>query len=389
MAFDPSFLKPGCNIVVAAADVFDRTGGIASVSRSVVDALKQAVPPSGALTVLSLHDGPGTTEGEAATSAEYRFSGFAGSTAGFALALTRVALSADCIVVTHVRLAVPLMLLPKFLRPRLIVLAHGSESWKRLKSSSRRVFRAADLVLTNSRYTLEHVMHAQPGVTAMECLLGLSTHITLQTRLPPPRVGAPLSFQAADGQVRSLGNRMLLIVGRLDPREREKGHMELLQALPALRSHYRDVQLVMAGPGDDSDLYCAMAQDLGVEGAVFVLGRVSNADLIALYRDCYAFVMPSRQEGFGLVYLEAMNWARPCVACHNDGGAEVVADQETGLLIDQPVEVDALADAVLTLLDDPARATSMGAEGWARLQREFTPTQFHARFLSHVRRVLA
>ena len=61
------------------------------------------------------------------------------------------------------------------------------------------------------------------------------------------------------------------------------------------------------------------------------------------------------QGGFGLVYLEAMNYAKPCVGCFGDGGEDVIVDGETGLLVHDPNDAQELQQVLIELLEDPAR----------------------------------
>ena len=87
------------------------------------------------------------------------------------------------------------------------------------------------------------------------------------------------------------------------------------------------------------------------------------------------FAMPSRQEGFGLVYAEAMWHGLPCIGSTLDAAGEVIADGETGLLVpyDAP---EPLADALVRLLSDPALAARMGSAGAADARRRFGYARF-------------
>ena len=87
-----------------------------------------------------------------------------------------------------------------------------------------------------------------------------------------------------------------------------------------------------------------------------------------------AFAMPSRNEGFGLVYLEAMKAGKPCVAARGSAAEEIVADGETGLLVEPGPEP--LAAALAALLDDPARATRLGEAGRRRWEERLSFARF-------------
>jgi glycosyltransferase involved in cell wall biosynthesis len=94
--------------------------------------------------------------------------------------------------------------------------------------------------------------------------------------------------------------------------------------------------------------------------------------------------MPSRGEGFGLTYLEAMSAGLPCVGSVHDAAPEIVEDGVTGFLIDQGNKAQ-LVDRLRVLLTDPARRLEMGRHGRDRWEREFTYEQFRSRFLAALR----
>ena len=137
--------------------------------------------------------------------------------------------------------------------------------------------------------------------------------------------------------------------------------------------------LVVAGDGDDRERLEAKARALELGDRVRFLGRVSDADLAALYRGCTLFAMPSAGEGFGLVFLEAMREGKPVIA--GEGAArEVVEDGVTGIVVD-PASPDALLAALRRLFAEPETRARMGEAGRARLAARFTAERFRDRFL--------
>ena len=88
--------------------------------------------------------------------------------------------------------------------------------------------------------------------------------------------------------------------------------------------------------------------------------------------------MPSRGEGFGLVYLEAMRAARPCIAARNGAATEIVVDGETGLLVD-PLDPGEIAAAIGRLLGFPELARRLGQAGRRRYEQSFTLRNYRER----------
>lgn len=354
---------PPAPILFCATGITGTVGGIASANRNVLAALER-LGQTGNRPVRTLVLGE-----PAERSGAHR--AFDGDRLAYAAALLTGALGAGLVVFDHVRLALPLLALPRPLRPPMAICAHGSEASIRVRPASIRAFQAADVVLANSGFTLNRMQRRFALPRGVSCPLGLPPQFAVRTEPAPPGL-EDLQFPAADGVTRPLGEQVLLLVGRMDAGEREKGHRELMEVFPAVRQAYPQAQLVFVGDGSDRPFLQADAAGSPAAEGIFLTGRVADNDLERLYRRAYAFVMPSRQEGFGLAYLEAMNWARPCLACHDDGGADVVVDGETGLLVAQPIRPESLQRAIERLLADPDAARAMGVAGWRRMQAQFT-----------------
>ena len=142
--------------------------------------------------------------------------------------------------------------------------------------------------------------------------------------------------------------------------------------------------MAIAGSGRDESRLRRLAAESGAR--VVFLGRVPDDDLPSLYgaADIFAMLCRSRwggleQEGFGIVFLEAAACAVPQVAGASGGAAEAVVDGGTGLVIDPPEDVQAVADAIDSLLADPARARALGQAARRRVEAELTYDALAAR----------
>ena len=165
----------------------------------------------------------------------------------------------------------------------------------------------------------------------------------------------------------------LLCIGRLIP---IKGHLVLLRALAQARARVPDVVLEIAGRGPLEPALKAYARELGLAEAVRFLGFVSPVQ--RAIEDSAIVVVPSLGEGFGMVALEAMERARPVIASAVGGLPEIVADDQTGLVVPS-ADADALADAIVALAGNLPRAAGMGKAGRERALAQFTPEQCVAR----------
>jgi len=190
--------------------------------------------------------------------------------------------------------------------------------------------------------------------------------------------------------------RTVLYVGRLEQR---KGIRDLFAAIPEVLRRMPEVRFVIAGA--DNSENDGFARQTGqrydeffeerhpeLAHAVSFLGHVSDARLALLYQSCDLFVAPSLHESFGLIYLEAMNFAKAVIGCRAGGIPEVVAHGDTGLLVD-PEAPAQLAEAIVSLLGSPARLREMGLAGRRRLLERFTHLEMARAFAALYRSVIA
>jgi phosphatidyl-myo-inositol dimannoside synthase len=144
----------------------------------------------------------------------------------------------------------------------------------------------------------------------------------------------------------------------------------LISELPRLLHERTDLQLVAVGEGDDQTWLEQIAEGCGVRKHLHFMTGLTYPQLAACYVACEIFALPSRGEGFGLVYLEAMARGKPVIGGAHGGAPEVIDDGKTGYLV-QHGDVPQLATSIQTLLADPVLAKEMGARGRERIERDF------------------
>jgi phosphatidylinositol alpha-1,6-mannosyltransferase len=268
-------------------------------------------------------------------------------------------------------------ILPRAFAARYLLYVHGIEVWRPLAGARRRALASAAVRLANSSHTVERLRVHNPGAPLVTPL-----HLAMQDASADDD-----GSQAPDEQLLArLGEGFVLIVGRMEG-DRYKGHEDLLAALALLAPAHPELRLVIVGDGKDRGRLEARASELGVADRAVFTGFVDAATLSAIYRRSAVFAMPSDGEGFGLVYLEAMRAAKPCVALAGSAAAEIIVDSKTGLLIEPGVQ--SLECALEELLRDPAASAAMGAAGRERWHQAFRPELFAAGLRPHLETLLA
>jgi glycosyltransferase involved in cell wall biosynthesis len=148
----------------------------------------------------------------------------------------------------------------------------------------------------------------------------------------------------------------VLSVARMYPRKRLD---DLLRAAAILRARIPDAQVRIVGEGPESARLRALHRELRLGDAAVLLGEVTRQTLAVEYKSAHCFCLPTVQEGFGLVFAEAMAAGLPVVACRAAAVPEIVEDRRTGLLVD-PRRPDELAAALETTLTNTKLSEEFG-----------------------------
>lgn len=340
-------------------------GGIQGVNRLVLEAVRARGLPAAAV---ALHDPvAGPDAGGLPVAA-----GAGGSRLRFVLAALarRGAAAGSTVFATHARLApVGRLVRPSAgsdpaARSRLVVFLHGVEVWGPLAPLTRWGLCGSDLLIANSGYTLQRFRAAHPDLA----------------HLPGEVCPLPARALAAGDPGPDLPRPPLrvLTVGRLWGRGMRKGQKELIDLWPRVLRRFPGAELWIVGGGAGRAELEARARRCGVAGAVVFTGEVSDARLARLYAASDLYAMPSWGEGFGLVFAEAMAHGLPCLASRLDAGAEVVAEGETGLLVD-PEDAGELWAALERLLGDAELRARLGEAGRRRARDLYSVERFQAR----------
>lgn len=158
----------------------------------------------------------------------------------------------------------------------------------------------------------------------------------------------------------------IICVGRL---RKVKGQDVLLKAFKNVRA-VRDTKLHLVGAGEELETLVRMAHELGVSDHVYFHGALSGAEVFRQMASCAMTIVPSREESFGLVIVESFAVSTPVIASRVGGIPEIVRDGEDGILV-PPEDPEALANAMILLLDNAELRRRMGDEGKRRFESNF------------------
>lgn len=239
-------------------------------------------------------------------------------------------------------------------------LGHGLLArWRRQRSLE--VYEAASTVICVSGKVLQILQAGMPKGVQSRVVYN-STDVSLFSPGPP--------------EINPV-RQNLLAVGDLIP---TKGQELILKAIARLASTFPQLHCQFIGEGTDRARLESLSSELGIAQRIQFLGRRSRAEVAEAMRRCSVFVLPSRSEGLGCVYLEAMACGKPVIACHGQGIAEIIEQGRNGWVI-SPDGLEELVQALSTLLQSRDLSTRMGLAGRETILSGFT--------LAHQARALA
>jgi phosphatidylinositol alpha-1,6-mannosyltransferase len=264
--------------------------------------------------------------------------------------------------------AAPLAISARFLRvgnvKKIVALSHGHEVWWSkvfpFNLAMKEIARSVDVLTFLGDYTGSVIgKHFKGRAKLVKIAPGIDIN-----HFKPERDLSKISEVRSELKIGS--EPLILSVGRLVHR---KGQDKLITAMPKILIKRPDAKLLFIGQGPRKAKLDSLIAKYGIEDSVIFLGSIAYADLPKYLNAADLFVMPARSrlmglevEGLGIVYLEASACALPVIAGSSGGAPDALLDGRTGYVVDG-LDIDQIANRVISLLDDPKLAKDIGEAG--------------------------
>lgn len=334
-------------IHVWCPDIYGPKGGIGAFCTSLLDALHNWNPSAMQRIFLKndapRHRPPADRDGQT----RYHFSGqwpaklrtgaYSAKLLGFGIADRP-----DLIIVGHIHFAAAANLLRRFTGIPYWTMAYGVEAWGIERPELRAALRNSDHIFSISQHTRERLLREQSldhnKVSLLACTFDEERFAI-----------GPKPSRLLDRHNLKPEQPVILTVSRLVASEQYKGYDRVLRTMPQLREAIPGVRYVIVGKGDDRPRIEHLIQELGVEDCVTLAGFIPDEELCDYYNLCDVFAMPSKREGFGIVFLEAMACGKPTLGGNKDGAVDALQQGRLGALID-PDDISQLAEALISII---------------------------------------
>lgn len=328
-------------VLLLTLRTFSLTGGIEKVCRTMARALSEICGDRGIL-LYSMYDDDEDLDQRYIRPENFR--GFSQIKGAFLWSAVLQGIRAQKVILSHVNL-LPVAWLIKKLAPRteIILMAHGIEVWRELKPWKTKFIRKGCSVWAVSNYTagILHEKHNIPKVQIQVLNNGLDPYFSV-----PEITERPDSLVYRHGILQS--DPILFTLTRISSTEGYKGYDLVLEVLPEIIQVHPTLLYFIAGKADPEEQQRLeeMIRALNLENNVVLLGYIPEEKISKYYQLSDIFIMPSRKEGFGLVFIEAAACGTKVIAGNQDGSADALLNGGLGTLVD-PTDGTAIRDAIL------------------------------------------
>jgi len=334
------------NVHLWIPNMFEFKGGIQVYSAFLLEAI-QSILSTSQLDIFFKHDQCVTSDFSVKENMRLHFSGSYNPrlrTAAFAanLAINGLTQRPNLILSTHPNFTLVSYWLKKIAGIPYWTVAHGVDAWDIQRPALQQALQQADRILAVSHYTRDRLIQEQDLDPAKVLVLPNTFDADRFQIAPKPQY-------LLDRHQLNAHQPIILTVARLDSSERYKGYDQILQALPAIRQSIPNVHYLLVGKGSDRSRIENLIYQLQLQDCVTLTGFIPDSELCDYYNLCDVFAMPSKGEGFGIVYLEALACGKPTLGGNQDGAIDALCHGELGILVD-PDQINNMAHTLIQVL---------------------------------------
>lgn len=248
----------------------------------------------------------------------------------------------DIIICGHINFSPLCYIISRFMNIKYIVLTHGIDVWHITSKIKIKGLKEAHLIATVSNFTKDRIIEQIPEIKRKIKIL--PNTIDGSIFYPKPK---PTYLMKRHGLKEN--DKIILTVARLKRTEKYKGYYKILDILPDIAREISEIKYILIGSGDDLENIQRYIRKKNLKKIVILTGYIPDSELPDYYNLCDVFVMPSKKEGFGIVFLEALACGKPVIAGNKDGSVDALLNGELGVLID-PDSDDEITEALVKVL---------------------------------------
>ena len=317
-------------VILLTLQTFSATGGIQKMARTLAHSLVQICQKNQwDFQLLSLYDADNDLLPQYLPA--HTFKGFNKNRSAFVLNTLFTAGKKDTVILSHINFAV-IGVLIKLVKPncRVWLIAHGIEVWRPLTFHKKLLLKYCDKILCVSAYTKEQMIKRH-GTDERKCYI-LNNAID-------PFIEQPDDFSKPEILLKRysimLGDQVVFTLTRLASTEKYKGYENVIAAIGKLKHQFPGIKYILAGKYDSKEELRVndLIKKHDVRANVILTGFIDESELVNHFLLADLFVLPSKKEGFGIVFIEALACGLPVICGNADGSVDAIRNGELGKAI--------------------------------------------------------
>jgi glycosyltransferase involved in cell wall biosynthesis len=340
-------------IILFTLQTFSTTGGIQKMTRTLAHSLNQIAQTNNwNFELWSAYDKPHDLMTQYLPA--QKFKGFGNNKLKFFLKSVSRSLRPNVIILSHINLAV-IGLFIKLINPncQMWLIAHGVEVWRPLSFIKKRFLNKCDKVICVSNYTKEQVV-SRHKVNAQNCRV-LNNAVDPFMKLP--EIFSKPQNLLTRYQL-SKNDPVIFTLTRLASTEQYKGYEHVIRTIGTLKKQFPNIKYILSGKYDKAEeaRIKQLIAEYKVTGHVILTGFIDEAELAHHFLLADVFTLPSKKEGFGIVFIEALACGLPVVCGNADGSIDAIRNGELGKAIN-PDNLTELYNSIAEYLENPLITT--------------------------------
>jgi glycosyltransferase involved in cell wall biosynthesis len=339
----------GKKVMLFTLQTFSTTGGIQKMTRTLGHSLNQIAKNNNwDFRMYSAYDAYYDLMPQYIPASKFR--AFNRNKLQFVIRSVKVGIESDVIILSHINLSL-VGLLIKTLNPKckVYLIAHGIEVWRPVSFIKKALLKRCDKIICVSKYTKQQMINWH-NVDPDIC--------TVLNNALDPFLDLPEKFKKPEYLLKKYNiapeNPVLLTLTRLAATEQYKGHEQVINVISKLKVKFPGIKYVLAGKydADEKIRIKELISVNKVEEQVILTGFIAEKELSAHFMLADLFVLPSKKEGFGIVFIEALACGLPVICGNADGSVDAIRNGELGKAIDVE-NLSALENAITENLQTP------------------------------------
>ncbi|HEY4324109.1 MAG TPA: glycosyltransferase family 4 protein [Mucilaginibacter sp.] len=334
-------------IVLYTLQTFSATGGIQKMTRTLAHSLSALVQRNKwDLKVWSVYDSNSDLMEQYLPAKNFR--GFGINRVSFILNIINTIRQPDVVIISHINMSI-VGLLTKFLNPKCKVwlIAHGIEVWRPQSALKKLFLKRCDKVICVSNFTKQQMI-SKHQVLSSKCLV--------LNNVVDPFIKLPGIFDKPNNLLKRYrltnNNYVVFTLTRLASTEQYKGHDHVIKTIGQLKTKFPDIRYMLSGKYDAKEeiRIQKLINEYKVQEHVILTGFIAEEDLPDYFLLADLFVLPSKKEGFGIVFIEALAYGLPVICGNSDGSVDAICNGKLGKAIN-PDDSSELETAIIEYME--------------------------------------